>query len=53
MIGAAAALPAVVEAQPASSEEAQSAQDLLRANAEAIAKVKLEMAMEPPFHFKA
>jgi len=60
VIGAAAALPAIsaisteAQAQPAGSgEETQSAHELMRANAEAIAKVKLPMAVEPPFHFKA
>ncbi len=49
-----AAIPIDVQAQPSTSnEETQSARDLLRSNSEAIAKVKLPMATEPPFHFKA
>lgn len=41
-------------AQTASADaDLQSARDQMRSNAEQIAKVKLPMATEPAFHFKA
>jgi|HubBroStandDraft_6_1064221.scaffolds.fasta_scaffold333288_2 hypothetical protein len=36
-----------------SDEETRSAHDLMRTNAQALAKVKLPMATEPAVHFKA
>ncbi len=52
VLATSAAAPAIVTAQP-SDEETQSAHDLLRTNAEALKKIKIPMATEPPFHFKA
>jgi hypothetical protein len=58
MLAATTAIPSIVipvEAQaPADSdEETRSAHDLMRSNAQALAKVKLPMATEPAAHFKA
>ena len=54
-LAATAAIPTIAIAQPhsASDEETQSAHDLMRTNSQALAKVKLPMTTEPPFHFKA
>jgi hypothetical protein len=52
----AAAVPIAVSAQtPAPTEDAdlKSARDQMRNQAQQLAKVKLPMATEPPFHFKA
>lgn len=49
----AAATTAIAAPQAESSEEAKSAHDALRNNAQQIAKVKLPMATEPACHFKA
>jgi hypothetical protein len=53
-----AAVPATIipaEAQPsaASDEETQSARNQLHNNAQQLAGVKIAMATEPAFHFKA
>jgi hypothetical protein len=58
MLAATTAIPVLAvsdEAQaPADSdEETRSAHDLMRSNAQALAKVKLPMATEPAVHFKA
>jgi hypothetical protein len=50
---AAAAQTGVSQTAPVTDEDLKSAQDQMRANAEQIAKVKLPMATEPAFHFKA
>jgi hypothetical protein len=39
--------------QPASNADLESARGVMRSNIEQIAKVKLPMATEPAFHFKA
>jgi hypothetical protein len=39
--------------QPASNADLESARGVMRSNVEQIAKVKLPMATEPAFHFKA
>jgi hypothetical protein len=52
----AVAIPAGVQAQaPAadSDEETRSAHELLKSNAEAMAKVKVPIETEPAVHFKA
>lgn len=51
LIASAAALPAA--AAPQADEETQSAHDALRNNAQQLDKVKLPMATEPAFQFKA
>jgi hypothetical protein len=45
--------PAAAQAPAESDEETRSAHDLMRSNAQALAKVKLPMATEPAAHFKA
>jgi hypothetical protein len=45
--------PADAQAPADSDEETRSAHDLMRSNAQALAKVKLPMATEPAVHFKA
>jgi hypothetical protein len=50
---AAAAQTGVSQTAPADNEDLKSAQDQMRTNAQQIAKVKLPMATEPAFHFKA
>ena len=50
---AAATQTGVSQTAPAADPDMQSARDQMRANAESIAKVKLPMATEPAFHFKA
>ena len=52
---AAAAVVQKTEAQTAAPGDAdlQTAREQMRANADQIAKVKLPMATEPAFHFKA
>jgi hypothetical protein len=50
LAGAAAAAQTGVSQTTAADK---SAQDLMRTNAQQIAKVKLPMATEPAFHFKA
>jgi hypothetical protein len=52
---AGAAVTQAAEAQTAAPANAdlQTAREQMRANAEQIAKVKLPMATEPAFHFKA
>jgi len=47
------AIPAAAQAPADSDEETRSAHDLMRSNAQALAKVKLPMATEPAVHFKA
>jgi hypothetical protein len=47
------AIPAEGQAPADSDEETRSAHDLMRSNAQALAKVKLPMATEPAVHFKA
>ena len=47
------ATPAAAQTPAGSDEETRSAHDLMRSNAEALAKVKLPMATEPAVHFKA
>jgi hypothetical protein len=46
-------IPAEAQAPADSDEETRSAHDLMRSNAQALAKVKLPMATEPAVHFKA
>lgn len=58
MLAAATAIPAVVisadaQAPADADEETRSAHDLMRSNAQALAKVKVPMATEPAVHFKA
>ena len=58
LLAAATAIPAVIvpadaQAPADSDEETRSAHDLMRSNAEALAKVKLPMVTEPAVHFKA
>jgi hypothetical protein len=54
VLATSAAAPAIITAQaPAPDEETQSAHNLLRTNAEALKKIKVPMAIEPPFHFKS
>lgn len=52
-VAAPIAIPIEAQAPAASDEETQSAHDLMRTNREAMAKVKVPIATEPPFHFKA
>lgn len=44
---------AAPQASPAQSDDDRSAHELLRSNAEQLAKVALPMATEPACHFKA
>jgi hypothetical protein len=54
LAGAAVVQQAGAAQAPAPADaDLQSARDQMRANAERIAKVKLPMATEPAFHFKA
>ena len=55
MLAAAAFVPQAAVAQAPSQGDAdlESARELLKANLEQIAKVKLPMATEPACHFKA
>jgi hypothetical protein len=51
---AVAAVPQTGSSQePPSNEDLTSARDQMRTNIQQIAKVKLPMATEPAFHFKA
>lgn len=50
---AAAAQAGVSQTAPPANADMQAARDQMRANAEQIAKVKLPMATEPAFQFKA
>jgi hypothetical protein len=47
------AAPQAPPGAPSADEDLRSARDDLRNNARRIAQVKLSMATEPPFHFKA
>ena len=47
------AISAEAQAFSDSDEETRSAHDLMRSNAQALAKVRLPMATEPAVHFKA
>ena len=49
----AAAAPAQTPPQPVSADELAAKRDLLRANAQAVQNVKVPMATEPAFRFKA
>jgi hypothetical protein len=51
-VAAPLALPAEAQA-PDSDEETKSAHEVLRANTEALAKVKVPIATEPAYSFKA
>jgi hypothetical protein len=54
MLAGAAVVQRSADAQTAPADaDLQSARDQMRANTERIAKVKLPMATEPAFHFKA
>ncbi len=55
MLAASAAVPIAAEAQsPVQIDEnLKSARDQMKNNAQQLAKVKLPMATEPAFHFKA
>jgi hypothetical protein len=44
---------AAPQASPAESDDDRSARELLRSNAQQLAKVSLPMATEPAFRFKA
>ena len=44
---------AAAQTQPEAVDEVQAARDRIKANAEALAKVDLPMAVEPAFQFKA
>jgi hypothetical protein len=50
---AAAAQSGISQTPPPSDADLQSAREQMRTNAQQIAKVKLPMATEPAFHFKA
>lgn len=52
-LATAAAAPAQTPPQPAPTDELTAKRDLLRANAQAVQNVKIPMAMEPAFRFKA
>jgi hypothetical protein len=47
------AAAAAAQTQPAAVDEVQAARDRIKANAAALAKVELPMAVEPAFQFKA
>jgi hypothetical protein len=47
------AVPAEAQAPADSDEETRSAHELLRTNTQALAKVRVPIAAEPAFHFKA
>jgi hypothetical protein len=54
MLAAAAAIPQAATPQtPPPDADLDSARELLKSNAQQIAKVKLPMPTEPAFHFKA
>jgi hypothetical protein len=54
MLAAAAAVPQSATSQtPSPDADLDSAREQLKTNAHQIAKVKLPMAIEPAFHFKA
>lgn len=54
MLAAAAAIPQAAAPQtPPADADLDSARELLKSNAQQIAKVQLPMATEPAFHFKA
>jgi hypothetical protein len=53
MFAVAAVAPQAAVPQTAENPDLQSARDLMKANVAAISKVKLPMATEPAFHFKA
>ncbi|HLX44932.1 MAG TPA: hypothetical protein VKR43_15910 [Bryobacteraceae bacterium] len=56
LVAAAVATPlmeAAPQAPPAESDDDRSAHDLLRSNAQQLAKVSVPMATEPAFRFKA
>lgn len=54
MLAAAAAAPQAGSSQTASPDaDLESAREQMKASAQQIAKVKLPMATEPAFHFKA
>jgi hypothetical protein len=46
-------MEAAPQAPPAESDDDRSAHDLLRSNAQQLAKVSVPMATEPAFRFKA
>ncbi len=52
-VAAAVRPSAVAQSAPPVDADLQSARDQMRSNAQQIAKVKLPMATEPAFHFKA
>jgi hypothetical protein len=54
-LATAAAAQQVGVSQPAApaDADAQSARDVMKSNAQQIAKIKLPIATEPAFHFKA
>jgi hypothetical protein len=54
MLAAAAAAPQAATSQaPPSDADLDAAREQMKTNAQQIAKVKLPMATEPAFHFKA
>jgi hypothetical protein len=53
MLAVAVAAPRAGVSQPAADPDLESARALMKTNLEQIAKVKLPMAEEPAFHFKA
>jgi hypothetical protein len=55
MLAVAAAVPqkGISQAPLPANADLESARELMKTNAAAIAKIKLPMATEPPFHFKA
>ena len=53
MLAVAAVAPQAGSAQAPADADLESARDLAKTNAAQIAKVKLPMATEPAFHFKA
>ena len=53
MLAVAAAAPQAGVAQAPANADLESARELMKTNLEQIAKVKLPMATEPAFHFKA
>jgi hypothetical protein len=53
LAGAAVARKTVAQTAAPGDADLESAREAMRANARQIAKVKLPMATEPAFHFKA
>jgi hypothetical protein len=53
MLAVAAAVPQAAVPQTSDNADLESARELMRANLQLIAKVKLTMATEPAVHFKA